>query len=375
MTTKHEIWLTTDTGARLDILDEAESFEWSRVINGIGRCRVTLTGDFDLSLLSPDNRIEIWREPSSGAKLRLEDIYFIRRIVPTTNQDGLQRITVRAMSPTELLLRRIIAFAAGSSQSAKTDNVDDMMKEIVRENLGASAGNDAFGASRSFDATFFSVQADATLGPSITKNFSWRNVLIVLQDLSDVAREAGTEIYFAIVPTSTTTFEFQTFANQPGQDRRFPDGNIPIVFSLDRGNIVDPVLEDDFEDEVDYVYGGGQGEGAARDIQEVRDLDRINKSTWNRREAFRDARHESTAAGTSDEAEARLTEGIPKRRFSCFLLSTENARYGKDWDFGDRVTVEYLKNQFDGLIRAVNVSVDQDGRETVEGRLEIEDVA
>ncbi len=232
-----ELWLTTDTGARLDILDEAESFEWSRVINGIGRCRVTLTGDFDLSLLSPDNRIEIWREPSSGAKLRLEDIYFIRRIVPTTNQDGLQRITVRAMSPTELLLRRIIAFAAGSSQSAKTDNVDDMMKEIVRENLGASAGNDGFGASRSFDATFFSVQADATLGPSITKNFSWRNVLIVLQDLSDVAREAGTELYFAVVPTSTTTFEFE-YGKKTGSAAGSVDIMIPArpvtVMLLDR---------------------------------------------------------------------------------------------------------------------------------------------
>lgn len=375
MTTKHELWLTDDRGNRLDLLDEVESFSWTRVINDIGRCRIVLKGNFDRSLLARDNRIEVWRAPTPTSDLRLEDTYLIRRPIITTNAVGLQRQTVFAMSPTELLSRRIVAFVTGSSQSSKTDLVDDMMKEIVDENLGASAGVDDFGASRSFDSSFFGVQADAGAGPSITKSFAWRNVLVILQDLSDAAREAGTEVYFAIVPTSVTTFEFQTFIDQPGQDRRLPAGSGPILFSLDQGNIEVPVLEDDFEDEVNYVYGGGQGEAAGRDIQEVRDLDRINASIWNRREAFRDSRHEATSAGVTDEAEIRLIEGRPKRRFSADLLSVDGARYGLDWDFGDRVTVEYLKEQFNALTRAVSISVDSEGLETVTGRLEVEDVA
>ncbi len=375
MTTKHELWLTDDSGNRLDLLDEVESFNWTRVINGIGRCRINLKGDFDRSLLARDNRIEVWRAPTPASDLRLENIFFIRRPIITTGVTGLQRQTIFAMDPTELLDRRIVAYVTGGSQSSKTDLVDDMMKEVVDENLGSSAGVDGFGASRGFDSSFFSVQADAGAGPSITKSFAWRNVLVLLQDLSDAAREAGTEVYFAIVPTSVTTFEFQTFIDQPGQDRRLPAGSGPILFSLGQGNIELPILEDDFEQEINYVYGGGQGEAAARDIQEVRDLDRINASIWNRRESFRDSRHETTSAGVTDEAEIRLIEGRPRRRFSTDLLSVDGARYGLDWDFGDRITVEYLKEQFNGLIRAVSINVDSEGLETVSGRLEVEDVA
>lgn len=375
MTVAHEIWLARDNGTRLTILDRVERFEWTRAINNIGRCTITLPGDFDRSLLKIDNQIQIQRAPSPTSILRLEDSYFIRRPIVTTNESGLTRIQVHGVSPIELLTRRIVAYAAGSAQANKTDFADDMMKAIVRENLGALAGVDGFGDSRSFDATYFGVAPDFGLGPSLTKAFSRRNVLLILQDLAEAARTAGNEVFFAVVPATATTFEFRTFTGQPGLDRRFPDGTNPIVFSLDRGNFELPFLEDDFEFESNYVYGGGQGEGVGREIQEVRDLVRINTSIWNRREAFRDARHESTAAGVLDEAESSLAKGRPKRRFTAIVLSSEGSRYGLDWDFGDRITVEYLGEQFDGLIRIVRVNVNNEGLETVEGRVEVEDVA
>jgi hypothetical protein len=374
MTAKHELWLTNDVGSRIALLDDVEDFGWNRVVNNMGRASVYLPGDFDRSLLRRDYRIEIWRSPTSEGDLRLENVFFIRRPVTSTAVNGTQRVQVNAVDPNELLSRRIVAYAAGSSESSKTDEIDDMIKAIVRENLGALAGNDSFGASRSFDASFFGVQADAGSGPSITKSFAWRNVLDILQDLSDISREVGVEIYYAIIPTSTTTFEFRTYTDQPGQDRRVSVGGNPTIFSLERGNLETPILEDDYEDEMNYVYGGGQGEGVARDIQEVRDLTRINASAWNRREAFRDARHEATSAGVEDEADALLVEGRPKRRFSAFLLSRENARYGLDWDLGDRITVEYLGEQFDGLIKVVSANVDPEGLETIEGKVEVEDV-
>lgn len=375
MTTKHELWVTDDKGDRLLLLDNVESFQWNRVINDVGRCRVQLPGDFDQTLLRVDNHIEVWRASDLTEKLRLENAFFIRRTRSFTNPGGLTTVRVFGVDPNDFLKRRIVNYTASSAEARKTDNADDMMKAIVRENLGPGAGVDTFGATRNFDSDFFQVQADATLGPSITKNFSFRNVHLVLQDLSNAARQAGTEIYFAIVPVSPTLFEFQTYLDQPGQDRRFPDGDNPIIFSLDRGNLQQPSLEDDFEDEVNFVTGGGQGAGGARTIDEERDLDRINRSIWNRREAFRDARQENLAAGVSDQAQARLTEGLPKRRFATSLLSSENARYGIDWDFGDRITVEYLKQQFDAFIRAVSVNVDEEGGEIVEGRIEVLDVA
>ncbi|HLA39070.1 MAG TPA: hypothetical protein VJ417_03695, partial [Candidatus Glassbacteria bacterium] len=65
--------------------------------------------------------------------------------------------------------------------------------------------------------------------------------------------------------------------------------------------------------------------------------------------------------------------GKPRLRFSGKLLDTPQAVYGKDWNFCDRVTVEYRGRQLDGLVNAVTVKVDGEGNETVEARFEVED--
>lgn len=366
----YELRLTNDSGDPLYILDDVIHFHWNRVINGVGRCSLTLPGSYDYASFKRDYRIELWRSPTPGSNKKLESIYLIRRPTGETLMGGLTQFVVHGVDFNELLERRIVAYNAGSSESDKTDFIDDMMKAIVRENLGALSAAD-----RDYSANGFSVQVDVSLGPSITKAFSRRNVLEILQDLSEIARTNGTEVYFQVVPTSTTTFEFQTFIGQPGVDRRYPGGESPIVFSLERSSLSQPRLEDDYEFEENYIYAGGQGQGAGRVIQTAQDDAQINQSIWNRREAFRDARNEETVAGVLAEAEARLASSRPKRRFYTTLLSVENACYGIDWNWGDRITVEYLDQRLDALIRIVNVDVDIDGKEIVEGRVEVEDVA
>ena len=375
MTARHEIWLTNDRGVRLVLLDNVEQFNWNRVVNGIGRCSVVLPDGFDRGLIGIDYRIEIWRAAEEGLPLALENSFMIRRPHTETNTATTTKIDLNGVGGNDLLKRRVVAWVAGSAEARKTDFIDDMMKDIVRENLGALAGNDPDGNSRSFDAAFFSVDPDTGLGPSITKSFSWRNVLDVLQDLSEAAREAGDQVYFAVEPANVTDYIFKTYINQLGQDRRFPGGFNPITFSVEDGNIEFPSLDEDYDEELNYVYGAGQGEGAGRNIQTAFDLAAMNRSIWGRREGFRDSRQEDTDAGVTAEAQAKLSEGRPKRRFSAELTSIAGSRYGLDWGFGDRVTVTYADRQFDAMIWSVSISVDEDGLETVIGRVEVEDVA
>ena len=364
---RHEVWLTDERGNRLILLDNIEMFQWTRIVNGIGRCTIILKDDLPEHMIDIDRRIEIRRAPEDK-EFNLENYYFIRRPERDTDQNNINRLTVYSLDPNELLKRRIVAYAAGSAQANKTDFIDDMMKEIVYENLGAGAI-----AARDMTGSGFTIAPDAGLGPSITKSFARRNVLTILQDLSDIARNEGTEVYFAVVPNGLD-FRFETYIGQPGLDRTYDTAD-PIIFSLEFGNLLMPTLEEDFEDEVNYVYGGGQGEGVGRTIVEVNDAVRINRSIWNRREAFRDARHEATAAGVEDEAQARLAEGRPKRRFAGILISTPTTRYGTDWNLGDRCGISYAGQQFDGLIRAISGSVNREGFERVEARVEVEDVA
>ena len=53
-------------------------------------------------------------------------------------------------------------------------------------------------------------------------------------------------------------------------------------------------------------------------------------------------------------------------------LDTRGTRFGRDWNFGDKVVARYRGFEFDAIIRAVTISVNGQGEETVQARLEWE---
>ncbi len=360
----HEIILSNSSGLRLASLESAREINYTRVLNGIGVCKIMLPENFDTSPLAVDGRLEVWRAPE-GQHQSLGFYGLVRRWVSETDENGLTSLAVYAMHLNELLKRRIIAYAAGSAQANKTAKLDDMMKAIVRENLGSLAN-----ANRDWSAQGFSVQADLGLGPTKTKGFAWRNVLMVLQELSDTAVNEGTPIYFEIIYTSPTSFEFQTFLNVRGMDHSLTSAQ-PVVVGVEFGTLAQPSLDSDYGEEVSHVYAGGQQEEAARTIVEVSDTAREGTSPFNRREGFADARNESTTAGVTAAAQAALQAGRPVRRFGGNIIDTPGARYGIEWDFGDKVTTSYRGLQYTALIRAITVSVDAQGNERVAARLEV----
>ena len=56
------------------------------------------------------------------------------------------------------------------------------------------------------------------------------------------------------------------------------------------------------------------------------------------------------------------------------LLDTTQTRYGLDWSFGDRVTITYRDLQLDGMINAVTIRINDQGQETLDARLEMDDI-
>lgn len=374
MSSEFEVWLTEDTGSRFQLLNNFVWIGYTRVLNGIGRLTLVMPSDFDISIAKIDRKIEVWRKPSTGVQ-SLENAFFIRRPVTRTRADGVTNFRLHAPDPNELLSRRIVAYTAGSSQAEKFDFADDMMKEIVDENLGPSAG-----AARDLTNAGFTIAGSVSLGPSLEKSFARRNVLDVIKDLSDAAREAGTEVYFDVVQAQpavgavNAVLEFRTYIDQRGQDRRVGSGGNPIQIGLEFGNLEFPDFEEDYNEEVNFVYAGGQGEGEDRVIQTASDDPRINISLWNRREVFRDARHQHNPDSVLATAESRLIQGRPKQRFSGELISIPGSEYGKDWGFGGRVTVIYEGRQLDAMVRAVSVSLSQEGNESIRGLLEVTSV-
>lgn len=370
----YELWLTTDAGMRLAALDYTLGLTASRVANGRGWFSLALPRTFDTTFIRPDRMVQVWRAPQGG-RLTLWRAYFTRRWRYEI-QGSQETLKILGPDTNDLLRRRVAVGFAGTAYANKTDYADDMMKELVSQAISNTPPPVPAAGTRAWAS--LSVAPDLGAGPILTRTFDFGRLMLssgtgILPDLAAAAREAGNEIFFDIVPnvvgSTAITFQFRTYTGQPGMDV-----SDRAVFDQQRGNLKDPFLEYDYSEEVNYVYAGGQGDGEARNIQQVYDVARYGTSFWNRCEAFADARNESTNDGVREKGRAALEAGRPLRRFGGIPVDTRGTRFGCDWDFGDRVRARYRGEEFDAIIRAVTLSLDERGQETIQARLEYEGV-
>lgn len=364
----YELWLLSDKGERIALLDGVQSFDYTKAVNSAGQFKLTLKHYFDVMNLQKDRRIAIYRKPYGGT-LALD----FMGIIETIGRAG--RVANRMCSGPSLnglLERREVLYYAGSTKAAySAAYADNAMKQIVRENLGASAttGNARY-VSNAISASYFSTQADTSQGATIDKQFAWRKVSDVLREISDASRQAGTEIFYEIVPITESTFEFQTFKMVRGIDRRDQ-----ITFGVEYGNLDEPVYTESWSDEINYAVAGGQGENVNRALNSAEDTARSGVSIFGKTEGFVNATNVNgtaavVAAALLEQARSKVNAGRPKKTFSARIVNAPQSLYGVHWGFGDYVTATYDGLTFDAMIRAVTVKVDDNGLETITARIE-----
>ena len=120
--TTHEVWVCDQHGRRLTIVDNLIDFEIIKVINSVSYCSVTLPGNFHATyqtLIGVDYMVEFWRSPAQGA-MRLESIFFVRDITYEEDTKGNDIIILAGPDANDLLNRRIVAYAAGTSEAKKS---------------------------------------------------------------------------------------------------------------------------------------------------------------------------------------------------------------------------------------------------------------
>lgn len=360
-----EIWVDDPSGSRLKYVETAARVELAMAINAVGAYELQLPADFEREYLRVDGFVEFWRR---GKCL---DFGLGRKFGYDQDDTGVDVLTTAGYDKNELLKARLVAYAAGSSQAEKTDTADDFMKAVMRENFGSLATD----TDRDWSSIGFSIAVDFGKGPAVTKAFSRRNVLEVLNDLASLAEQAGTPVYYDLVPglnsNNAITLQFETFINQRGMDRT-RSADKPTFFSPERGNLKSPSVIDDYRDERTVVYSGGQGQGDDRLVVEVEDAARAKRSQWGRREAWVDARDSADTTVITARANEELNKLRPRRRFAGTIIETEECQYGVDWELGDRVTAEYRGYQFDGMVKAVKFTLDGDGHETIEAKIEVD---
>jgi len=424
MTSRYELRLLDDGGKRIALLKNYAFFSYARALNNLGTFQIGFPFNEYLKLInnpffSPDWRIDVWRAPTHDAPLRREQTYLLRKYsIYTRDSDNVQMIILYGHDAKDLLERRYIVQAAGYSETQKTGYIDDMMKEIVREQMLYNNAVDPDGTldpNRAFPIGEFAVQGDLSLGPLVSQTFADRNVLEVLKELSETSKQLNEtnsliyrKIYFDVVPFETKglieyildeqdasspildemgigildelsqvystelAWRFETYADLYGQDR-----TSGIIYSVENGNLESPYLSKTHMEEINTVYVKGFGRGDSRPWDEIADDAAVNLSRWNRREGFQDASSEPDQDNLADYAYSVLYANEAIEELTAVFLNTPGgpdtpqSLYGIDWDLGDILPVQYAGKYFEIEVVIVYVSVNADGQETITGRNDV----
>ncbi len=372
----YELWLHDASGARVKLLTPEMwvKLQFARRIGTVGSFEIELAESALPAHDYPDFtdwRVVAWRRPAG----RRQGIAFagLARSWERKTSGNQERLFLRGADYNHLLMRRIVAYAAGTAYTTKTGYADDVMKALVRENLGSLAAT-------ARQMSIVTVEANRSAGTSISKGCAWQPLFQTLREISESSRNTpATAVYFDMVPTGDgSTCTFITNVPQLGMDHRYPGGaQGPVWFSLELGNMQNPRLSISRDNEATYAYGGGQGEESARIIIETGDTARVGASPLNRIELFYDGRQydatESTALASA--AKSRLEDAQPVTRFAFDSVDTYDSSgnplcvYGVHWGLGDRVTAQYLGQSFDMHVAAVGITVDSSG-EKITGTFE-----
>lgn len=418
MPSSYEIWLTDDRGRRFMSLTGWSFFSYSRTTKGLGTFEIGLPLKKVLEELTPyfrpDWRVEVWRSPDTNVPLRLEQTYLLRKPrIYTRQEDNMDIIVYYGHDLKNILGRRWVVQAAGTSYTRKEAPIDDIMKEIVREQMLYGSAVDVDGVvdnNRAWPQYEFYVQEDHSLGPTFPVTLAEQNVLDILKDLHSASRQLYLQnlthkIYYDVVPVNiesllsyildeedgmpilaedgsyileesspedvaVTGFQFRTYAGLYGVDRTANS----LIFSKENNNIKDPYYSLDYFDEQNTIIVKGFGRGDSREWSEVQDDNAVNASRWNRCEGFRDASTEPDQDRLEDFAYSELYNNRAKEELTVTFLnvpegpSTPRSLYGLDWDLGDLLPVFYAGKQFNIEVEVVYVAVNENSEETITGR-------
>lgn len=276
----------------------------------------------------------------------------------TVWDDGVETVAFRAAVANWILgdskRGRIVAYASGSSEASKSGEIDAIAKAVVRENMG-----DLATAARSYGAFFRVANVLTGVTPSTERQFAWKYVRKVLDQLVGEAAENGTVYLYDVFPVDDNPWgvlEFRTAVGLLGVRRK-------VVFSRENGNATNLRVITRHSDEENAVYVGGSGQGSDRLVESgANELATVDP--FARREVFRSETRLSTATALQAVRDSYLESGRPRQTVSFDLQSIGGAQFGIDWDWGDSVAWEAGGLVGRDRVTAVKLAV-QNGLETV----------
>lgn len=347
------------SGEPIDVITAMESLDITRLEGDIGKLTFTLPyNSLFAASIEKMQELQVYRK----GKQQFDTRYLIKDWREYTDAQGMRKVSVYAEDLNSLLWTRIIAYHASSPQADKTGAADDVMKAIVRENMGTLATADRQIAGLVVDPDFGD-------GRSVKKAFAWQPVGSVLQGLSEMTRKDNVPVLFDLHGSTVGRAQFSTYASFLGNDRRRATST-PLLIGEKYGNLAGSTAEHITSEEATAIYAGGQGQEDERIIKQAVDENRIIAALpYGRIERFRDARNVEVEQSIEDQAKEALGEAVPYVRISGRLVETAGCRYDVDFRFGDIVDVEAYGQITACRIAAVGLSY-SGGAERIDVHLE-----
>lgn len=369
----YDIYFFNTAGARVLLLDNYSYLELSQKLND--------SWFFNIRLEFPpeDDRLDFFRNnvtpafPTPLTRDFILEIYrtdpllntkelvfegFHRTLVDQIRQTGAVIITLYGTGYSNLLKRRIVIPPVDEETSSKSGVAETIMKAFVSEQAISPVDSARI-------IPGLTNEPNSSAGENAEYSARYTNLYTVLSRIA----EQG-EVDFGIVRNTTVgTFEFQV-RSLWGTDRTI--GNVagipPTIFDITLNNMTIPIFTLNGNDEVNYVYVGGQGVGINRIIETFSNPTAILVSPWNRHEEFVDARNESTSDGRETRGNAYLKEHEVKADLTFNIEETDGTRWLTNWTLGDLVTARYGNNTFTKKIVKVTavVSAGRTGQSQIE---------
>lgn len=367
---QHVLYLYTPGGTLLGQLGDFIKVDCVLAENAIGAIEVTLPMLYDDSFFQRDARLAFFRQPASDA-LRLvprlvgNTVFLLVRRRKRQLQDGTWQQVITFVHPNHLLSRRIIPYNEGTSQALKTDLADDLIKAVIRENFTAATVT-----TRNWASSIFTVDVDTGGGATVRIEMSYRAVLETIQEVAAQSMTEGTYTGFEVSGRETGAMTFRTYTGQRGVDRSSTSGQ-PLIISAVDGSLTEVELDEDYTNAPSFIYALGQGALDERAVGTWENTTLTASSPWGRFELATNQSQTETTLMLEGVAKRRLWELRPRKTMTCRIVDTEQATFGEEYDWGDKIVAQFYTpfvfgtasgpffDQRDARVDPVRITVDR----------------
>lgn len=354
-------------------LDDYRMLQFGHKVNDVASWSLLMNGDDERTVLfEPEGLVRIQRFIPGLLPAYTEYEGIIEDFRDEVLENGNRQFRVGGGDPNSLLKRRYILWPEGTSQTGKSDYAETVMKEYVRENLGAGALYDDGRDMDGYDSRV-TVAASEAAGPLWDGSRTRKNLFSVIQEIARYTRDRTNPIDFRMDATDVLEWTFNTYEDQIGTDRSYTDmdtaaglngaGNAPVILSRERGNVSRIAYSKKHTLEKNAVAALGSGVGSLREVITRTDDSAIDLS--GQREGLRVASTNDTDELTA-LADAELSDKRAAEALDIVPLQQASALYGLHYEIGDIITSLWKKpdgttTRYHKRLMSVSITVSPSG--------------